>query len=368
MPKLVKELPQGKAFGRSAEGGTLADTATRVWKIIMDSPTESFDISSAIGVQIGDPLDNVNPIPCVSIDVKGDGESRMVRIVTAQYRTSGMVGSDEGGTGLPDPMLVMPDIRPANFSSSTSLYEMPAVRWAWPGGAFEAVRNPAGDPVDNVTKLEPITTIRVTQFNFFPGLVFQGHAGSINSEDISFGSMTFKKHTLMFRGVEATPHVETHGIAVFSGFMNSYEFAYRRNRVNGIIEGDAFDFPVDKDIGWDLAVIVEGFNCIAFNPASPTNEQDRFGQPLAIDTATQAIKANPYALPEGIEAGEKVRAMVKIVNYESGKAMQNPSAMPIALNKDGTPRKLNAANKPLVWQRQVQPEIDLVNTLQLRIG
>lgn len=367
MPKMVSELAQGNQFSRSSDGGQLADTATRVFKIILNSPSESIDIMSAVGVQIGDPYSASNPIPCVSVEGRADGESRLVRIVTAQYRTSAMVDG-EGGTGLPDPMLVMPDVRPANFSTSTSLYEMPAVSWAWPGGEFEPVRNPVGDPVDGVTKLEPITTIRVTQFSYLPGTIFHQYVGYINDADMSLGTYaTFKKHTVMFRGVEATPHVETHGIVTYRGFMNSYEFAYRRNFVKNIIYTPDSDFGADISVGWDSAVIVEGFNCIAFDPASPANDEDRFGQPLAIDPSTETIK-EPFALPEKINAGDRVRAMVKIVNPTTGKAMQNSSAMPIALNKNGRPRKLSATNKPLIWQKQVQPEGDLVSLLQLRLS
>jgi hypothetical protein len=40
MPKMVSELAQGNAFARSADGGQLADTATRVFKIILASPNE----------------------------------------------------------------------------------------------------------------------------------------------------------------------------------------------------------------------------------------------------------------------------------------------------------------------------------------
>lgn len=371
MPKLVKELPQGKAFGRSAEGGTLADTATRVWKIILNAPNEGFDISSAIGVQIGDPLDSVNQIPCVSIDVKGDGESRMVRIVTAQYRSSPMVDG-EGGTGLPDPMLVMPDIRPANFSTSTSLYEMPAFAASFGRFIGEASRNPVGDPLDGLTKLEPITTIRVTQFEYQAGTRHLAFVGDINSEEMSLGNYAiFPPHTVMFRGVEANPHVETFGIVTYRGWMNTYEFAYRRNYVEGVYDGLE---TVDAAIGWDVACVVEGYNCRAFNPAAPNADDDIFGIPLATDPSTETIKDNPYSLAPGAAVDERVRAMVKIVNPQTGKIMQNPSAMPIALNNDGRPRKINmdpakgAIKKPIIWWVRVQDETDLVNVLQLRIG
>ena len=368
MPKLVKELHQGKAFGRSSDGGTLADTATRVWKIVLNTPGESFDISSEIGVQIGDPLDGVNPIPCYSIDVKGDGESRMVRIVTAQYRSSPLV---DGGPGLPDPMLVMPDVRPANFSTSTSLYEMPAVRAFFSKTGGDASRNPLGDPFEGLTKLEPITTIRVTQFEQYAGTRHLNLVGKINSEEMTLGSYaTFPPHTVMFRGVEANPHVETFGIVTYRGFMNSYEFAYRRNYVTDVYDGSAL---VDAAVGWDAAVVVEGYSCRAFIPLLGTEDDDIFGIPLAIDPNTETIK-NPPQLAEGASDGDRVRGMIKIVNPQTGKIMQNPSAMPIALNNDGLPRKINMdprkgpIKKPILWWVRLQDEADLVTTLNLRVG
>lgn len=374
MPKLVKELPQGKAFGRSSEGGTLADTATRVWKIILNFPNEGFDLAEAIGVQIGDALDNVNQIPCVNINVKSDGESRLVRIVTAEYRSSAMVAG-EGGEGLPDPMLIEPVLRPANFTTSTSLYEMPAVSWKWPDGAiWEPARNPLGDPLDGVSKLEPITTLRITQFEYASGMRHSGYVGYINEKEMSLLNFaTFEPHTIMFRGVEAAPHIETFGTVTHRGFMNSYEFAYRRNYVKDIIRSSAF-VAVDLAVGWDCAVILEGYNCRAFDPTQAGAEDDIFGIPLATDSGTETIKNNPYALAQGCAVDEKVRAMVKIVNPQNGKIMQNPSAMPIALNNDGRPRKINtdpnkgALVKPLLWAKQVQPEGDLVDLLKLRIG
>lgn len=341
---------QGKSFGRSSDGGTLADTATRTWKILLNSPGESFDISSAIGVQIGDPLDGANPIPCVSIDVRADGESRLVRIVTANYRTT----AGDGGSG-DDPKTYSPDVRPANFSTSTSLHEMPATIWKkYLTSDWKPVRNPVGDPVDGIVRLEPITTIRVMQFQSAPGTVYQNYVGFINSDTMNLGQYaTLEPHTVMFRGVEAQPHVETFGNTTYRGFMNSYEFVYRRNWVFG-----------QGACGWDHAVILEGFNCVAFNPAAPRGDQEPKALPLKKDSEYK-IK-EPFALQDGVQADEKVRAMVWIAGLEE-KAYQNPSSMPIALNEDGTPRKLSDANKPIIHRYQVQDEANLVNVLQLRL-
>lgn len=354
MPKLVKELPQGKAFGRSSEGGVLADTATRVWKIILNAPNEGFDISQAIGVQIGDPLDSVNQIPCVSIDVKSDGESRLVRIVTAQYRSSAMVDG-EGGTGLPDPMLIQPDLRPANFSTSTSLYEMPAAKWKTYGSSeWTPCLNPAKDRVEGIVKMEPITTIRIQQFNYFPGTIYANRAGYINTAAMSLGGYAnYEPHTVMFRGVEAQPHVETFGNMTHRGFMNAYEFAYRQNWVFGF-----------GACGWDQLVILEGYNCITTTPNLVSTTLDNYAMPL--ERIDGGGFVTPLKLAKDVSNGMKVRAHVLVTTGEY--AGQNPSAMPIALNEDGTPRNLTGSLEPVMKRKQIQPDVDLVNELQLRIG
>jgi hypothetical protein len=357
MPKLVSELAQGNAFSRSADGGQLADTATRVFKIILDSPGESIDIMSAVGVQIGDPYSSSNPIPCVSVEGRADGESRLVRIVTAQYRTSPMVDG-EGGTGMPDPMLVMPDVRPANFSTSTSLYEMPAVKWVpYPGGnQWVPVANSVGDIMDGVSRLAPITTIRITQFEPLPGTVRAEHCGKINDEVMSLGSyLTCQRHTVMFRGVEAAPHVETFGTTTYRGFMNSYEFMYRPNFIDG-----------DGEIGWDVLVPLSGFNCKAFTPNLVQTARDNYAIPLKREGEYGPVIV-PLALQDGVTAGEKVRAMVRVSGSEKN-ISQQPSAQPIPLNEDGTPRSENSDPKVILWRRQVQTAINLTQILQLRLN
>jgi hypothetical protein len=356
MPKLVSELAQGNQFGRSSDGGNLADTAVRVWKVILNSANEPLDIFAAIGVQIGDPYSSSNQVPCVSVEGRADGESRLVRIITATYKTT----AGDNGAG-EDPKLVMPELRPANFSTSTSLYEMPAVEWQkWsPGGnlmlanVFYPATNPVGDMYDGISRLVPVTVIRVTQFGPNPGTLDARHCGKINQETMSLGGyLTCPPHTVMFRGVEATPHVETFGTVTYRGFMNTYEFMYRPN-TDGHFE-----------IGWDLKVPVTGFNVKTFNPANPGATQDPYGQPLKYEDYKLV---QPLALPDGIGAGEKVRAMVRIVNFENGKVSQLPSAQPIALNEDGTPRSEDSDPKVLTRRYQVQEEIDLTRTLALRL-
>jgi len=359
MPKMVTELAQGNGFSRSADGGRLADQATRVFKVLLAAPNESWLIDAAVGVSIGDVYSDSNPIPCVSLEARADGESRLVRIVTVQYRSN--TGADDGGGA--DPGTYSPDVRPANFSTSTSLYEAPAYEWRKYGSGaggdeqWGAIVNALGDPVDGISRMEAITTIRVTQFSTTPGTVHSEHCGKINSETMNLGPyMSCAPHTVLFRGVEAAPQIESFGSSMYRGFMNSYEFAYRPNFVQR-----------HGQCGWDVTPLHTGFNVKAFNPAVPGEDKDPYGQPLQFKN--YELVKGPLKLPVDVDVGDKVRAMVKIVNMETGAVSQQPSAQPVALNDTGTPRNTETADpKVIILRRQVQQEIDLTNTLQLRLN
>lgn len=123
MPKLVREIVSGQENSRSLEDSQSADVSVRTFRIVLNSPSEAYDIQQAIGVYIGDVHPVNDKLPCVSISEKPDGDSRVVRIVTANYRTS--PGADPNN----DPNSQPPDIRPAQFSISSSLMEVPATRW-----------------------------------------------------------------------------------------------------------------------------------------------------------------------------------------------------------------------------------------------
>lgn len=345
MPKSVVELAQGNTFSRSSEGGAIADSATRVFKVILNEPNEALDIFAAIGVNIGDVYSSANPIPCVSVEGRSDGDSRLVRVITAQYR------SRSGGDGQNDPGTQQPTLRPANFSTSTTLYEAPAYVWSANGSVWTPIVNPVNDRVDGVSKMEAITTIRVTQFQAFPGTTFAAYCGYINQETMSLGAyMTCQPKTVLFRGVEANPAVESFGGVLYRGFMNAYEFAYRANYVDGL-----------GLCGWDATPIVEGFNIINSGLGNSAVDQDA----LVLELDGNKVK-EPDQLAAGT-SGKKVRAMVTINSVEGGR-MQNPATQPVALNENGTPRSRNASPPVLLWRRQVQPWTNLTNLLQLRLG
>jgi hypothetical protein len=349
MPKLVSELAQGKSFSRSADGGSLADQATRTWKILLNSPNEAFIISEAVGVNIGDPLGSDNPIPCVSLDVKADGESRLVRIVTAQYRTS-------AGIGNVDPGSLQPTQRPALYSMTTSLTEIAA----WGGapvsggvsGEWIPAVNPAGDLVDGVTRLEPVVNINIDQYSYSDMSQLLAYCGYVNSDAFTFSNLTVGVHCCMLQSISSQPVVEQFGNATFRGFKVTFGFAVR---AHWTITRNGF-----AAIGWDMAVPQTGFNIINYGLASP-NEVDVEALTLQHEESGK-VQLNSDGTPQTYAFGtqtKRTRAMVTVPASQGGWT-QRPSAQPVALNDDGTPRNTRAfpfSQKVLINRICIQPEM-----------
>lgn len=352
MPKEVSEISSGQQFSRSAEEGELADSYTRSFRIIRQSVDEIVDIQQACQVYIGDVAPYNSNIYCVSFDARFEGDSRMVITATFNYQTT----PSGGGGGGEDPKSVSPDIRPPDWTTTTSLVEVPVSTWrkrtadfAW--GTEGAAVNSAQDQYDGVTKLTPIVTISVSVFEPVDPTRHNLYGGYVNERELKIGSLVMPPHTVMFRGVSSQPAAESWGTLIYSGWRATYEFLFKENKTQIETPGIAKVIP----IGWDIAVPQSGLNVITFNPATPNINQDPYGQPLEFDDEG-AVKTGSLALPEGLAAGSKARAMVRIPFKK--KFSLSPSASPIALNDDGTPRD-NDSNPPvIVHAYAVQPEAD----------
>lgn len=368
MPKITTEIASGNQVSRSSQNGRTADSATRVFRIVLNQPGESFNIEDECGIRIGDKHPAAEA-RCTTIEGRYDGESRMVYLVTFQYTT------EAGSTQDTDPKSQPPNIRPANWSTSTSLIEKPV--WGWFGrinqnswGPRIAATNPVYDSYDGVSKLVPVVTINVTQFDATDPTEHLQLAGSVNSVQQVLGNLVMEPGTLMFRGVSYEPTNESWGGEFFRGWRATYEFAYKANTTsvypaNGT--GANPGQPVDLDIGWDIEVPLSGLNCRAFDPAAARADEDEFGQPLKHgEEGTQdagRIVGPPYELPDGIAPGDRVRAHVKVYSPRGRGASQAPSASPIALNFDGTPRLPNV----ITVAYRTQPAINLFQRLGIRL-
>jgi len=396
VPQEVSEISSGAQFSRSSNEGQLADTQTRVFRILRSSADETVDIQAACNVKIGDQHPYNLNLYCVSFDARFEGDSRMVVAATFNYQSTASAGSSSGGA---DPRSQPPDVRPANWTTSTSLVEVPVSTWhrrigieRW-GDEEEPAANPVGDIYDGVTKLAPVVTISIKQFNATDPTVNLQYAGCVNSEQIVIGNLTMKPSTVLFRGISYEPVVESWGGRTFRGWSATYEFAYRQNPTKVWTGVDFFpgggpksETAVVVDLGWDIAVPVTGFNVRAVAPSAEVSPAiDIFGQPLAhyegkvtrgsfspegVFTPNELFD---YQLPFGTKTGDRVRAMVKVFDYESGGTAQAPSASPIALRwPNGEALMTRDENgerlfDPYVIPYRTQPAINLTATLNLRL-
>ena len=363
MPAGVSEVGAGAQFSRSSQDNQTADTATRTFRIVLNNPQEVLNIQSACGIFIGNIYPTNPDLTCTSFDARYEGESRMVVQATFNY-------TSENSQQQEDQKQKAPDVRPANWTTSSTLMEVPKTVWArrtglqsWDGE--KPAINPAGDMYDGITAMEPVVTIAIEQWETVDPTRHLKYSGSVNEETITLGTLSMTPGTVMFRGVNSQPAVEAWGDLKYRGWRCTYEFAYRRNETTVIIGG----IPQKTEIGWDIAVPLSGFNCRAFAPNAPAADEDVFGQPLRHNNGKIVP---PLLLPDQVTAGDRVRAMVKVFEYEDGGTSQSPSASPIALKPNGRPLKThdasgNLVNEPYVYAYRVQPVINITNTLGLRL-
>ena len=343
MPQYVSEITSGTQASRTSEGGKVADSQIRAYKVLLSSTTEVIDIQATCGVFIGNRHPYNLNLYCKSFDAKYDGESRMVLICTFQYGTT---PASDGNDRNQQP----PSMRPANYSTSTTLVEVPAREWyvvnsgGGIGGSKVSAANPVGDMYDGVSYMMGMMTINVEQYEPSDPTRHVELAGCVNQDTLYIGSLSCGPRTVMFRGVSFKPTVEAWGDNVFRGWMATYEFLYRQDT-------------------WDLRVPQTGFNVKSFPPNAGGGSQDIYGQPLKHSAGK--IIGPPYLLPDNISANEKVRAMVKVFEYENGGASQLPSAQPVALNDDGTPRI--SSLPPIINRFCPYQPIQMASRLNLRL-
>jgi hypothetical protein len=336
------QLSQGNEFTRSSEGGGSVDSATRVYKVLLDSPGEAWDVPATIGVDIGDPYSGNNPIPCVSWEARAEGESRMVRIVTVRYRaTPGFSSSGQ------DPKSESPTLRPALWSMSTSLQEVAA----WGGrvvtaGSVESwspAKNPVGDIVDGISRLEPVVTISIDQYSSTDGSNYMGYVGYVNNAAFTFSSLSIGMHCCMLQGISSTPVVEQFSQGLFRGFKLTFSFGVRSH------------WTMTRDgaqaIGWDVAVPQCGHNIINSGLSNSNVDQDT----LNLEHEFGKVKT-PLQLAAN-SSGRKMRAAVLISSPDTG-MVQRAASMPVPLNDDGTPRSRSATPPILINRLCLQPSSD----------
>lgn len=349
MPRLVSEITSGAQFSRSSEEGRLADSQTRVFRVLKAEPSEYINIPEVCGVNIGYPHPQNPGIYCTSFDGRYEGDSRMVLICTFQYAST-PTSSESSQDRKQQP----PDTRPANWSVSSVVYEAPAYLWkpiTGPGSSGDSwvvPANPVGDRYEGAIKMQPLVTFNIEQYEPTDPSRWVLVAGSVNTSRFQIGSFVADPRTLMFKGVQCQPVAESWGDQLYRGWKATYEFVYKANYC-----GDSLG-----NIGWDIAMPQTGFNILNLESALGGGENE-VGS-LALEHGTDGkIKNWPDDPDVAVgTSGRKVRAMILTHAYSSGGASQLPCAQPIPLNDDGTPRASSATPKVKVYRYQVQGDFD----------
>lgn len=372
MPKLATELTQGQSFSRSAEDATVADASTRAYKVLLNFPGEVFDPQAYCGTYVGSrhPT-NVNLV-CCDFSARFDGDSRMVAIVTFNYKSNLSVSSSSSQK---NPKQQHPRARPATWTTSSSLVEAPAYAWRiyypvdanWTSitkGDWDTTTNPNGELYEGVTMQASVTDIRITQLTDSDPMSHHAYASYVNSTDVQIGSLLCRPHSLLVRSVDVEPTTEPFMGEVWSGYKVTYSLSYKRNVVAVPKPSDKSTFILNE-IGWDRLQVVEGYKIKNSGLGTPGVDQGA----LALKQANCQVVV-PNAFAEGTQ-DTLCAAQVSISGRDGGKTQVRASG-PVALNDNGTPRDLtNLVNgkylAPNVYRYQVQPEADLRVIFGLRL-
>ena len=262
--------------------------------------------------------------------------------------TPGGVDGSGGGGGGGDPRLSRPEVRPALYSLSSSLQEVPAVGGAYltPNGFVNesAITNTAGDLLEGLTRLEPVVTLQITQYSFTDQSGLLQYTGSINSDQFVFSGHTVPVHCCMFQSLNASPYVESG----FRGFQLDFQFSFRWNFCPGVEDNGT------APLGWDQPIVMSGYNIINTGLGAVGVQQEHLLCKLDEDESGFLKTPLELGLPN-----QKVRAQIPAQADQSGRTRQHAAASPVLLNIDGSPRSRSLP--PLVYRYQTQPAVAFGN-------
>ena len=79
------EMATGTSGKSMSDGTGSALQYTRSWKLVKSSRNEAYDVPTTIGVDIGSQLPGVSDVYCTNLTDNPEGDSLMVRRITATY-------------------------------------------------------------------------------------------------------------------------------------------------------------------------------------------------------------------------------------------------------------------------------------------
>jgi hypothetical protein len=363
----VYEMPHGTSGKSGGTGSLSAVTYMRKWKLIKAAPNEVYNAPQAIGVDIGSQFPGDTVATCVALDDQPDGDSRMVRIITARYESPQNTGKrdNENDNNL------APDVRPPRLGIDSSFEMAPTNQWVKNPAAATAAQeevtafHPNGELVSGLMKPVRSITFTYTQFNSADPSALAGDVGKVNSAPFVIQGVTYPKRTLLLKSVSSKPTVTDWGGSKYAGWTTTVQIAYRENFQWVIDETLAEPWSnVKTEIGWDMAVPLKGMNVLNDDSTYPTDsngynllntelngvvvdaagpipyEVGPLGQQLgAFWAGTTFPQKGSYAnADESLSVKKQIGKAQVIRQTSAGTWEQTDSNEPIPLNPDGTPR------------------------------
>ncbi len=395
------EMPQGTGGKSGGTSGSNAVTYTRKWKLIKASPGEAYNAPAAIGVDIGSVFPADATATCVSLDDQPEGDSRMVRIITARYESPQNNNRRDNNNDNNQ----APDVRPPRLSIDSSFEMAPTNQWIKDPTTDDQEEvtafNPNGEIISGLMKPVRAITFTYTQFNANDPSVLANHVGKVNSAPFTIAGVSYPRRTLLLRSVSSKPTVMDWGGAKYSGWTTTVQIAYRENFQWVIDESDPEPWSNTKtEIGWDMAIPLKGMNVLNDDSPYPKNPSgynllntelegvvvDALGPipyevgPLgailgAFWAGTTFPQKGSYANADESKSVKKQIGKAQVIRQTSaGTWEQTDSNEPIPLNPDGTPRRQYKKEKDwafpaeqaiLAYRRSVYKEFNF-NTIGLR--
>ena len=371
--------------GKSASDGTgSALQYTRSWKLVKSSRNEAYDVPATIGVDIGSQLPGVSGVYCTNLTDNPEGDSLMVRRITASYsspQNSGRRPNQDLGIA-PWLRSSVTTMDAASESISAQQYIMDPLAAAGTEAAKRSLAvQPTGELIDGLTRPDPAIRFQLSQFETSDPTTKARYISGLNKNATTIGGVVFPPRTLILNGISYRPQTETYGGSEVSGWVVTYTISYRRNTQRVLVNinpstGVAVDDAMlDVDIGWDIAVPLRGFNCVnlydaAVNTGYPvdpfalsllSNEDGVvFGSAIAgsppdesgpIRVRVNGVEKSAYfagtefnnldgtEIKPSSSTTERQTCRAMVTNpTTAGGLSQKPASSPVPLNPDGSPR------------------------------
>lgn len=377
------EIPQDTAQKASSDTGSSALGYTRSWRIVKSTRSETVDIPTTIGVDIGSVYPGSSNVTCTALSSQPDGDSLMSIIATATYASPKNIGATAGVD-----RTIAPGLRPATVQMSssfemvdTNFYILDPLATAGTVASKKAFAvQPTGELISGLKRPSPVVNFTIVQWESSDPTSKASYVGKVNSNTVTIGGEAMQPRSLLCNGISYSPQTETWQGSEYTGWQVTYNLSFRVNKqivlqnIDSATGEATDDVMAEDDIGWDQAIPLRGLNCLntmdSPDPIDPYAFQlkpgpkgikfgaQQTGGYTSPTATTGPVKifvngaevsawwngteflnaADTTTVEEALSVdGSVVRAMVASPTSAGGFS-QSPSGQPIPLNIDGTPR------------------------------